>query len=139
MLLGELEEQRVQDLALALVERREEVLLEALRERTQLGERLPARRGHLDDVAAAVGRVAAPLDQAGRLELVEQADELAAVVAERVGDRPLRLARALVEHGQDRVVVRVEAELLVGRERPLLGGHPEPLEQEERGRHQLLR
>ena len=67
-----------------------------------------------------------------RLELVEQADELTAVVAERVGDRALRLARPFVEHGQDRVVVRMKAELLVGRERPFLGGHPEALEQEER-------
>ena len=58
--------------------------------------RLPVGR-ELDDVAAAVVRVAAPLDEALLLELVEQADELAAVVAERVGDRALRLARALVE------------------------------------------
>ena len=57
---------------------------------------------------AAVVRVAAALDEALLLELVEEADELAAVVAERVGDRALRLVRALVEREQDRVVVRVE-------------------------------
>ena len=49
------------------------------------------------------------LDEPRVLELVEQPDELALVVAERVGDRALRLARALVEHGEDRVVVRVQA------------------------------
>ena len=139
MLLGELEEERVQDLALALVERCEELLLELARERAELGQRLPPGRGHLDHVAPAVGRIAAALDQPGRLELVEQADQLAAVVAERVRDRALRLARPFVEHGQDRVVVRMEAELLVGGERPLLRGHPEPLEEEQRGRHELLR
>src|SRR2546430_10450086 len=35
------------------------------------------------------------------------AHELAAVVAQRVGDRPLRLGRPLVEHEQDRGVIRV--------------------------------
>ena len=42
--------------------------------------------------------ISAALDQPSLLELVEQTDQLAAVVAERVGDRTLRLARALVEH-----------------------------------------
>ena len=51
-------------------------------------------------MAAAVVRVAAALDEALLLELVEEPDELAAVVAERVGDRALRLARALVEAGR---------------------------------------
>ena len=67
--------------------------------------RLPVG-GEADEVAAAVARVAAALDEALLLELVEQADELAPVVAERVGDRALRLARALVEREQDGVVVR---------------------------------
>ena len=72
-------------------------------------------------MAAAVVRVALALDEALLLELVEQADELAAVVAERVGDRALRLARALVEREQHGVVVRAEARLLVGVHRLLLG------------------
>ena len=89
-------------------------------------------------MAAAVGRVAAALDEARLLELVEEADELPPVVAERVGDRALRLARALVEDGEDRVVVRVQPRLLVGAQRPLLGRHAEALEQEERRRDELL-
>ena len=57
---------------------------------------LPARR-EADELAAAVGLVAPALDEALLLELVEEADEMAAVVAERVGDLALRLAHALVE------------------------------------------
>ena len=51
-------------------------------------------------MAPPVVRVAPALDEALLLELVEQPDELAAVVAERVGDRALRLVRALVEDGR---------------------------------------
>jgi len=51
-------------------------------------------------VPPAVVGIAAALDQALLLELVEEADEPAAVVAERVGDRRLRLRRALLEDGQ---------------------------------------
>ena len=87
---------------------------------------------------AAVVGVAPALDEALLLELVEEADELAAVVAERVGDRALRLVRALVEHEQDRVVVRVQPRLLVGLQRPLLRGEAEALEQERRRRDELL-
>ena len=60
-------------------------------------------------MAAAVVRVAPALDQPALLEPVEEPDELAAVDAERVGDRALRLARALVEQREDAVVVRAEA------------------------------
>ena len=63
---------------------------------------------------AAVDRIALALDEAGLLELVQQADEPAAVVAERVGDRGLGAAGALVEQGQHRVVVRARADGLVG-------------------------
>ena len=90
------------------------------------------------EVPAAVVRVALPLDEPLLLELVEQADQLAAVVAERVGDRALVLARALVEHEQHSEVVRVQARLLVRGHPALLGGEPEPLEQ-ERGRGHELR
>jgi hypothetical protein len=90
-------------------------------------------------VPAPVGRIAASLDEPALLELVEQADELAAVVAERVRDRPLGLARALVEHGQDGVVIRVEAGPLVRRDRALLRCEAEPLEQERGRRDELLR
>ena len=56
---------------------------------------------------AAVVRVAAPLDEPTLLEFVQQPDQLAAVVAQRVRDRALRLGRAFAEHEEDRIVVRV--------------------------------
>ena len=73
--------------------------------------------GQPDEVPPAIGRVAAPLDQLARLEVVEQADEVAPVVAERVGDHRLRLARLLGEQREHRVVVRAEARRLVGLQR----------------------
>ena len=60
-------------------------------------QRLLAGRRQTHDLASPVAWIAPPLHEAPVLELVEQADELAAVVAERIGDLPLRLARALVE------------------------------------------
>ena len=101
-------------------------------------ERLPSVRRDLDDLSAPIGRVAAPLDQTGLLELVEQADQLALVVAESVGDRALRLTRPLVEDGQDRVVVRMQAVFFVRVEGLLLGDHPEPFEQEKWRGDELL-
>jgi hypothetical protein len=58
-------------------------------------------------VPPAVGLIAPPLDQPSLLELVEEADELALVVAARVGNRALRLVGAPVERGEDRVLLRV--------------------------------
>jgi hypothetical protein len=86
---------------------------------------------------AAVVRVALSLDETMLLELVQQPDQLAAVVAERVGDRALRLAGALVEHEQHTEVVRVEARLLVGGHPAFLGGEAQPLEQERGRGHEL--
>ena len=78
-------------------------------------------------------------DEAALLELVEQPDQLAVVVAQRVGDRALRLPGTLAEHDQDRVVIRVEARPLVGRHCPVLGRKAQAL-QEEGGRgDELLR
>src|SRR5512133_2859828 len=117
----------------------EELVLEVARERAQPPQRaLPLCR-ELHEMAAAVIRVALPLDQAALLELVEQADELAAVVAEGVGDRALRLVRPLVERDQDPVVVRVEAFLLVCLHPTLFRGEAQSLEQECAGSDQLLR
>src|SRR5207247_9450660 len=87
----------------------------------------------------AVRGVAAQLAQAALLELVEQSDQLAAVVAERVGDRSLRLVRSLAKGNQDGVVVWVESDLLVGGHRPLLRREAEPLEQERRRSDELPR
>ena len=78
--------------AFVLRERREELLVELARQSAQLGERLATRSGHVHYMPPAVVLVASPLDQPGLFELVEQADELSAVVAERIRDRTLRLA-----------------------------------------------
>src|SRR4051794_22358230 len=137
VVLGELQQKRVELLALLVGQRREEVVLDTGRKLAQLVEHLPPRGRHLDDLATTVGLVALPAHEAGFLELVEQAHELALVVAECVSDRALRLPRALVQHGEDRVMVRVEAGVVERTEAPLLGGHPEPLEQEDRRRDEL--
>src|SRR5690349_21341997 len=106
---------------LGLVERNEELRFETLREAAQTLERAASRRCHAHDLPPPVGGVALPFDEPLLLELVEQADELALVVAERSGDRALRLARAFVQHRENRMVVGMEPELVVGRERALLG------------------
>jgi len=137
VLLGEAEEQRVEPRALLGAERREELVLDLARERPQPAEGGGALGGERDEMPAAVVRIAAALDEALLLELVEQADELAAVVAEGVGDRALGRVRALVERDQDRVVVRVEPELVVRLRRALLRGVAEPFEEEGRGRDEL--
>src|SRR5205814_4523508 len=94
------------------VEWSEELVLDPLHRLAQLRELAAAFGRQADHLAAAVVRVAAALDQATLLEPVEQADELAAVDRERVGDRRLRLACALVEERHDAVVVGVEASAL---------------------------
>src|SRR5581483_12457026 len=131
-------EERVQLLSLPGVERSEEFVLDLLCRRAEARERLPALGRHLDDVAAAVVRVTPALDQTRALELVEQPDQLPAVVAERIGDRALRLPLPLVEEGEDRVVVGVEPDLVVAGERLLLRCPAEPLEEEHGGEQELL-
>ena len=89
------DEKLVEPLALVGVERREELVLDPLDDRTEPRELALPVRCQQDGVAPAVLRVALPLDQAALLETVQQPDELTAVEAERVGDRPLRPALAL--------------------------------------------
>src|SRR2546423_10061178 len=97
VVLGESKQESMELRALALVEPGEELVLDTAGEGPELRERaLPVGR-EPDDMPATVGRIAAPLDEAALLELVEQTHELATVVAQRVGDRPLPLARALVQ------------------------------------------
>jgi hypothetical protein len=137
--LGEAEQQCVQGRTLLIGERREEVVVELSCERTEASQSLLPFGGQADDVAPAVVGVAAALDESLLLELVEQPDQLAAVVAERVGDRTLRLTRALAEDEQDRMVIRMKARPLVGLQRLILGCEPEPLEQKGRRCNQLQR
>ena len=136
---GEDEQQRVQLLTLLGVERGEELVFEAPGERAELPERALAVGRDADDLTAAVVGIALALDELLLLELVQQPDERAAVVAERVGDRSLRLGRALVEQRQDRVVIRAEAGLLVLVQRALLRGKTKALQQEEGGSDKLRR
>src|SRR5439155_16788086 len=94
VLLGEAEQERVQVRAFLLAERGEEVILDLLRERSQPPQHPLAIAGEADEVSAAVVRIATALDQPALLELVEESDQLAPVVAQRVGDRALRLSRS---------------------------------------------
>src|SRR5919205_687799 len=68
---GEPEQQPVQRGAAVVVERSEELLLEALDDRAQSVELGPAVAGEADDVAAAIVWVALALDQAAVLQRVE--------------------------------------------------------------------
>ena len=91
-MLRQPEHEAVQLGALGLVERREEIVLQAAGQPSEPRERTLAVGGHVDDVPSPVGGIALSLDETALLELVEQADELAAVIAEGVRDRPLGLA-----------------------------------------------
>src|SRR2546429_740404 len=104
---GETKQEYVQARAFPVIEGSEELLLDLLRKGTELLQRPFPVRCETDEVPAAVLGIATALDEPLLLELVEQADELAAVVAQRVGDRSLRLGRPLIEHEQDRVVIRM--------------------------------
>src|SRR5690348_4664485 len=96
-------------LAALVIKRREELVLDPLDDRLDARELPLAGGGDHDRVPAPVVRIAAALDQASLLEAVQQPDELPAVEAERVGDRPLRSAGALGCEGQHAEVVRAEA------------------------------
>ena len=81
-----------------LAEWREEVVLGLTRKRTQPPERSLPLRSEADEVPTSVIGISSALDQPPLLELVEQSDQLATVVAQGIGDRTLCLERALVEH-----------------------------------------
>src|SRR3954451_10222898 len=127
---SELREHAVELRALLRLERREQLVVEAARDCTVLGEYLLPRGREAHEVATAVSRVASALDEAVLLEVVEETDERAPVEAERVGDRRLRLARSLVEDGEDAVVQRRGADDLERLVAAVLAGPAEPLEQE---------
>jgi hypothetical protein len=102
-------------------------------------ELAPAVGREADHVPAAVLRIAPALDEAFCLEVVEDADELAAVDAEDVGDRRLGLAVALPEQGQEAVLVGLEAHVLERPECLRLQHQAELGEQEASAREQLAR
>src|ERR687898_2853007 len=104
----------MQRLAILRVERREELLLEALGDRTELGQGLPAGGSELHQMASAVDRVTTPFDQTALFELVEHADQVAAVVTERISDRRLCFPRSLGEKRQHPVVHGVQTRRFEG-------------------------
>ena len=91
------EQKGMQLLSLLGVERREELVLQALGQCAELRQRALAVGCDPDDLPAPVVGIALALDERLLLELVEQADERAAVVAERVRDLRLRLGSAPLE------------------------------------------
>src|SRR5581483_696654 len=127
------EEQVVQCSAVVLVERFEELVLDLVDELSGAG----GSHGH--DLTAPVVRIAAALDEPVLLQRVEVRDELARVVRERLRDRRLRRPGALVQEGEDRVLVGAEACLLEGLHRLHLQGHAQPREEEARALHELGR
>src|SRR4051794_23520437 len=127
----------MQLLALRGVERSKELVLQPRGERAQPRECALAVARQADEVSAPVVGIALALEEALLLELVEQADERAAVVAERVGDRRLGLGHALVEQRENCVVIRAQTRLLVLVEGVLLGAEAKPLEQDEARRAKL--
>ena len=133
------EEEPVELLALLCVKRREELVFDVLDDRTEPAELALALGGQNDAVAAPVLRVAAPLDQPTLLEAVEQADELAPVELEGVGDRGLCLGRALRQQGEDAVVVEARARGLQLVDRPPLDLEAEAAQHDDRARDELER
>jgi len=89
-------------------------------------------------MAAAVAGIALADDELALLQLVEKPHDQAAVVAERVGDLGLGLARVLLEQGEHGVVERRQPRALERRVGAILGGKPEALEQEDVAREQFL-
>ena len=87
----------------------------------------------------AVVGIAVSFDQPILFETVEEADELAAVEPERIGDLGLRLARLFREQLEHAVVVRREPLLLECLHRTGLHGEAEAHEQEAGPRDQPLR
>jgi len=139
VLFSEAEQKRVQGRALFVAERPEELVLGLARKRSQLPERSLPLWSEADEVPTPVIGISTALNQLLLLELVEQAYQLATVVAQRVGDRTLRLERALAEHEEDRVVIRVKPRRLVCLQRSLLGREAEAFQQEGGRREEFFR
>jgi hypothetical protein len=139
MLHGEPKQQGVERRAFLVREGLEELVLALAGHRAQAAQRLPALGGQADEMPAPVLGIATALHETALFELVEQPDELATVVAQRVCDRPLRLMAALADGDQDPMVVRVQSRLLVGRHGLVFRRVAEPLQEERCRGDELLR
>jgi hypothetical protein len=138
VLFGQAQQKRVQLAPLILAQRLEVVGFEPAGKRTQGSKRpFPLRRDS-DEMPAPILRVTAALNEPSLLELVEKADELAAIVTERIGDGALCFMRSLAESDQHGVVVRVKPNLVVGLHRPLLRCKTKTFEKERRGFNKLF-
>ena len=93
----ELQEECVEARALLRVEGGEELIFDTRRDLTQPRQRLPALGGQADEVPSPVPGSRRRSIESGCLELVEEPDQVAAVVPQRVGDRRLRLPRVLAQ------------------------------------------
>jgi hypothetical protein len=83
----------------------------------QLVEHLLSCRGEGDGAAAAVGRVAGPLDQAALLQQVQERDRVARVDADQLAQAPLVGHAQVVQGHEDAEVVGGQA---------VVGQHPRP-------------
>src|SRR5690348_6035665 len=106
---GELELKAVKSLTLFTVQRSKEFFVDQLDDGAQPAQRPFPLGSEADEMAAPVARIALPLEQSALLELVQQPDQVAAVVAEHVGDHRLRLGRLLVEQREHCIVIRAQA------------------------------
>src|SRR5436190_5467279 len=129
----------MQLLALPRIERREEVFVGALDDLPKSVQGALTLGGERDEMPPPVGWVPPPLDQSALLELVEQADQMAAVVAQGVRDHRLRLARLLLQEREHGVVRACQSRRLECSPVEVLEHPRQPLEEMRAARHELLR
>src|ERR1017187_862509 len=128
-------EQPVQRRPLVQAQRAEQVVLDPARPTLGQAQRFLPPRRQLDDMAAAVGGIAAAGDQPPLLELVEQPDDVARVQAQRLREPLLAGRPVLAEQLQRDEVPGAKA---ARRHRGLGGAPPDAGEVVEQGQRLLL-
>jgi hypothetical protein len=112
----------------------EHVVVDGLQRAVTSSSRASVRAGRLDDVPAAVGRVAPADHEALVVEVVEQADEVGGVDPQPVAERTLRCRAVVAQIAEGDEMAHAEAQ---GRERTLearLDRAREALDQQNRVR-----
>jgi len=107
--LGDPGQQRVQRLALWACQRSEDLLVDLPECVVERRKQLLTGLGELNDRAAAVGPVAAPLDQVPILETIEDRDHVGRVDAEQLTERLLRGGPAILEVLERQELTRTQA------------------------------
>jgi len=107
---GRLQEQVVEHLALAVIERSEHLVVNRREGALGLRESLRTGFGERDDVAATILGRAPSLDQIRSLEFVEQSDNVRPVHLQRDRERLLSDAVANPQHSEGDEVARSQAE-----------------------------